>query len=319
MACSTTVYKQRRQSGFTIVELLIVVVVIAILAAITIVSYNGIQKRAKETAVISNLNGVSKQIKLDQVASTSEQYPASLSAANGGKGIVATEGYVYQYTVNNTVSPSTFCITASYSKIDYMITESSSPIPGVCAGHAAGGVAQPTITNLAPNPSLETNIIGFDSTSRASVTRETTAAKVGSAGGRLKVTSVASFPRAGTSVLSNVSPNTVYTFSIWAKSNVPVRLSYIINSGSTYATPSTVSNNEWVRITYTTPPTPANTTSMKVYVGVADDSPLDTTMDFDGLMITQGSATPGYADGSTAGWSWTADVNNSPSSGPSPL
>ena len=38
------------QRGFTIVELLIVVVVIAILAAITIVSYNGIQNRAKASA-----------------------------------------------------------------------------------------------------------------------------------------------------------------------------------------------------------------------------------------------------------------------------
>jgi len=41
----------QKQSGFTIVELLIVVVVIAILAAITIVAYNGIQNRAKSSAV----------------------------------------------------------------------------------------------------------------------------------------------------------------------------------------------------------------------------------------------------------------------------
>lgn len=33
--------------GFTIVELLIVIVVIAILAAITVVAYNGIQNRAR--------------------------------------------------------------------------------------------------------------------------------------------------------------------------------------------------------------------------------------------------------------------------------
>ena len=37
----------KRKSGFTLVELLIVIVIIAILAAITIVAYNGIQQRAK--------------------------------------------------------------------------------------------------------------------------------------------------------------------------------------------------------------------------------------------------------------------------------
>lgn len=38
-----------KQTGFTIVELLIVIVVIGILAAITIVAYNGIQTRAENT------------------------------------------------------------------------------------------------------------------------------------------------------------------------------------------------------------------------------------------------------------------------------
>lgn len=40
------VHKQTQKSGFTIVELLIVIVVIGILAAITIVAYNGVQQRA---------------------------------------------------------------------------------------------------------------------------------------------------------------------------------------------------------------------------------------------------------------------------------
>ena len=42
--------KIKSNSGFTIVELLIVIVVIAILAAISIVAYNGVQNRSKAAA-----------------------------------------------------------------------------------------------------------------------------------------------------------------------------------------------------------------------------------------------------------------------------
>lgn len=44
---------KKDQKGFTIVELLIVIVVIGILAAITIVAFNGIQNRANGTAAES--------------------------------------------------------------------------------------------------------------------------------------------------------------------------------------------------------------------------------------------------------------------------
>lgn len=51
----SNITRVKRDSGFTIVELAIVIVVIAILAAITIVSYGGIQNRAYETAVLNDL------------------------------------------------------------------------------------------------------------------------------------------------------------------------------------------------------------------------------------------------------------------------
>lgn len=50
--------------GFTIVELLIVIVVIGILAAITIVAYNGIQNRANDGAIQSDLSAASKALEL---------------------------------------------------------------------------------------------------------------------------------------------------------------------------------------------------------------------------------------------------------------
>jgi prepilin-type N-terminal cleavage/methylation domain-containing protein len=47
---------QRKSHGFTIVELLIVIVVIGILAAITVVAYNGVQDRARVSRANSELN-----------------------------------------------------------------------------------------------------------------------------------------------------------------------------------------------------------------------------------------------------------------------
>ena len=49
--------------GFTIVELLIVIVVIAILAAISVVAYNGIQTRAKDNKRAQDVAVIEKAIK----------------------------------------------------------------------------------------------------------------------------------------------------------------------------------------------------------------------------------------------------------------
>ena len=49
-------------NGFTIVELLIVIVVIGILAAIVIVAYNGIQDRARDVSKVAKVKEISKAI-----------------------------------------------------------------------------------------------------------------------------------------------------------------------------------------------------------------------------------------------------------------
>lgn len=54
----------RTGAGFTIIELLIVVVVIAILATITVVAYNGITKKAQTTAYLAAADSVEKQVRV---------------------------------------------------------------------------------------------------------------------------------------------------------------------------------------------------------------------------------------------------------------
>lgn len=51
-----------KQKGFTIVELLIVIVVIGILAAIVIVAFNGVQNRANDVAIQSDLKSISNKV-----------------------------------------------------------------------------------------------------------------------------------------------------------------------------------------------------------------------------------------------------------------
>jgi len=55
------------KSGFTIVELLVVIVVIGILATITIVSFNGINQKAIVASLQSDLSNAATTLKLYQV------------------------------------------------------------------------------------------------------------------------------------------------------------------------------------------------------------------------------------------------------------
>lgn len=59
---------ETRSRGFTIVELLIVIIVIAILAAIVITAYNGIQQNAQASAISSGFEAISKAFRLKATA-----------------------------------------------------------------------------------------------------------------------------------------------------------------------------------------------------------------------------------------------------------
>lgn len=70
--------KNTEKLGFTIVELLIVIVVIGVLAAVTIVAYSGVQRRASNTVIIESASGSLKMIQA-YIAATGE-YPFTTNA-----------------------------------------------------------------------------------------------------------------------------------------------------------------------------------------------------------------------------------------------
>lgn len=91
-------YKANKQTGFTIVELLIVIVVIGILAAITLVAYNGLQDRANDSARTSAVSQIRKA--LEAYRAVHGNYPPHTSAgANVPAGFVGTWGSSYSFSV----------------------------------------------------------------------------------------------------------------------------------------------------------------------------------------------------------------------------
>lgn len=72
----------KKDRGFTIVELLIVIVVIAILAAITIVAYSGITARANTTK--AQTNAVAVQKVAEAYNADTGRYPATVAEFTAG-------------------------------------------------------------------------------------------------------------------------------------------------------------------------------------------------------------------------------------------
>ncbi len=74
---------RKSTSGFTIVELLIVIVVIAILATISIIAYTGIRVRARDTLRSDSVAKIERALELYRV--DYGQYPsATANPGNGG-------------------------------------------------------------------------------------------------------------------------------------------------------------------------------------------------------------------------------------------
>ncbi len=76
---------KNKESGFTIVELLIVIVIIGILAALVIVAYTGIQNRARDAQGQTDAQAIVKKAEA-YAADNDGKYPANKAGFGSGVG-----------------------------------------------------------------------------------------------------------------------------------------------------------------------------------------------------------------------------------------
>jgi prepilin-type N-terminal cleavage/methylation domain-containing protein len=309
--------RREAQRGFTIVELLIVIVVIGILAAITIVAYNGVQQRAVVASIQSDLEGSAKQLAIDLV--TNGTYPATTAAANGGQGLKASSNNSYSYTVNTAANPQTFCIAETNGSNIYSVTSTNNtPATGGCV-----------ITNLMPNPSLRAGTTGWSVVSSG-----------GSPAGSL-LTGLTDVPVSGITTayrmtLGGMSSSwwraqylnipvvagQVYNVSGWVRTSnagndaaglLQWKDSFGSGLSQSFAGTSPVVNT-WTQLALTAT-APAGAVMAWVQFGPTNSGATGATFDVTAVMFTTGTSSYKYADGNSAGWVWNGTANTSTSTG----
>lgn len=116
------------QNGFTVVEMLVVVVVVAILATITVVSYRVVTQSADlQTAKADVQNAASR---LNKHKSSTGEYPPEANFANLGfaDGAKSTFDYTYYSGTNE------FCLSATYNEQTvYLTGVNTTPAEGDCS------------------------------------------------------------------------------------------------------------------------------------------------------------------------------------------
>jgi prepilin-type N-terminal cleavage/methylation domain-containing protein len=138
-----------RNDGFTIVELLIVIVVIGILAGIVIVSYQGVQGRGYDVSVQNDLRSMADSLLIS--AADTAQYPyneaglsvVGLKLAKGAYGAnLVSGGMQYNVLYCSTVagySPSNFALEASSKSGKLYSITGTGTIQTVAGGWDPGG------------------------------------------------------------------------------------------------------------------------------------------------------------------------------------
>lgn len=155
----------KRLSGFTIVELLIVIVVIGILVTVGIVSYGAITQNARDNTVISDADGIESEVTRYATQQNSGYYGSALSWFSGSGAstniqFTPTSGNIVDVVADN----NNYCVrvynpsSATYRTLQtaYEKGSSSTSCTLLTASIAAGGPATLQTINSSNCPTTRT-------------------------------------------------------------------------------------------------------------------------------------------------------------------
>ncbi|MFZ1249892.1 MAG: prepilin-type N-terminal cleavage/methylation domain-containing protein [Candidatus Microsaccharimonas sp.] len=305
--------RNTNKNGFTIVELLIVVVVIAILAAITIVAYNGIQSRANNSAAQSAASQAAKKLAMT-AATNADVFPQDKATFLSATGLTENAITSYQYT---TSSPYTsYCLTTTTNNLSYYTTSTASPVAGACPGHGVNGAL--AVTNFITNPRA---IGGGASWTNQTPTGGTpsynaTGAQDGSSAYQV-VVNTAGVLRIGIpqSVGSVTTGDVLFVrMEVYAPVATTVQMEVGIASSS-YPRSSNINLSVgWNQIATTVT---MNATGSITLVQMVTTSNIPAGQTWRGTkgFVSKGATSYQYADGTSPNWVWNGTVNNSTSTG----
>ena len=296
------------KKGFTIVEVIVVIVVIGILTAITVVSYGAITHDTKVQGMQNDLQNAAGVLK--KYRSDTGEYPATLAEADVKTVSDATFTYQRDYLSGS------FCLMGTIDSTSYIIeSDSRTAQEGVCP-----------IINVAMNPGSEVCnwvVYGFYSAPVARVS----VSSGPDPGYAFQTTTNSTANSQG--LIHTITERAVggvqYTCSMSYRAVDSGSVGYGIVFSGRGGTPSGAYISEgwgaktltlttaWQRdsITFTTP-----TNTGVMYLQYKLTSPASGVgIRTDGIMCTEGSTNYSYADGDATGWGWLGTPGISPSKG----
>jgi len=114
--------------GFTIVELLVIIVIIGVLASLIIISFSGVSDRATISSINTDLTNAKKSLLAYQAQDPNESFPNRIICPT----VLATDICIkasgsgtFSYSANNLTKPASFTLTESVGSYNYMISDSS--------------------------------------------------------------------------------------------------------------------------------------------------------------------------------------------------